>query len=155
MYDENKFAASADQNRRRMTKQRFHACGFLYDPGRRAVLLHLRDGNTSNNPNRWAFFGGLNEGAETYVECFLRELKEEIGLQLREGEARYLREYPDAASGIHRAVFYAQSTVREDELVLGEGAGFKWIALTELDRFDLTENTRDDLAYFAARVPGG
>ncbi|HVZ27487.1 MAG TPA: NUDIX domain-containing protein [Rhizomicrobium sp.] len=137
-----------------MTRANFHACGFLYDAARRAVLLHLRDGNTSNNPNRWAFFGGLNEGDETHVECFLRELREEIGLTLEKSEARYLREYPDAASGIHRVVFYAESAVREEALVLGEGAGFQWIALTDLTGFDLTENTRDDIAYFAARVLG-
>src|SRR5207244_6114350 len=65
-------------------RPKFWAGGFLFDAQARKVLLHLRDEQTPFNPIRWAFFGGLNEGNESFGECFIRELHEEIGLRSEE-----------------------------------------------------------------------
>ncbi len=48
-----------------MKIDKFYAGGFLYNPKIKAVLLHKRDDKTTFNPNKWAFFGGLNEPGET------------------------------------------------------------------------------------------
>jgi 8-oxo-dGTP pyrophosphatase MutT (NUDIX family) len=133
-------------------RDKFHACGFLYNPRKAQVLLHKRDGNTQRNPHKWAFFGGLNEEGETYVECFLRELKEEIGLSLEKTDARLLREYANWESAPYRVVFYAESEVSEDQLVLGEGAGFAWVPLASVIDLDLTDATSDDLGFFRSLV---
>src|SRR5262249_15939040 len=74
-------------------RQKFWAGGFLVDAQARKVLLHLRDDQTPFNPNRWACFGGLNEGNESFGECFVRELHEEIGLQVEPHQVIYLRDY--------------------------------------------------------------
>jgi len=115
-------------------------------------LLHLRDGQTLSNPNCWAFFGGLNEGSESFGECFVRELHEEIGLQVEPHRVTYLRDYARTTVAQHRAVFYALSDVPSERLRLGEGAGLAWIALDEISKLDLTEPTREDLEYFVARL---
>lgn len=127
------------------------ACGFLFDANQRKVLLHLRDGNTSWSPNRWAFFGGNGEAGESFRDCFVRELREEIGLAVAPEEAIALRIYR-LKSGRERAVFYVRAAVPVSELTLGEGAGMRWIGLAELDAYDLTEATRDDLRFFAAQL---
>jgi 8-oxo-dGTP diphosphatase len=130
------------------TKQ-FFACGFLYDPTRDAVFLHHRDGNTKWAPNKWAFFGGNSEEGETPTECLLRELEEEIGLTLSEDEVTFLRDYFAPHAGVQRHIFYA---VRDDDkstLRLGEGAGFDWVPLSDIDAYDLTDMTKDDLDYFS------
>lgn len=131
---------------------RFWAGGFLYNPENKSVFLHLRDNNTSINPNMWAFFGGLNERNETFLDCFIRELHEEIGLLLEKGDVRYLRDYLNTDLDTHRVVFYVERKISEKNLSLGEGAGFAWISLSQLDNYPLTAKTKDDVAYFKKAV---
>lgn len=135
--------------------EKFWAGGFLYNRKDGTVLLHHRDGNTKINPNKWAFFGGLNEGSETFIECFVRELYEEIGLSTRPEQAVFLREYLNTDMGTYRVIFYVESDVLEDDLTLGEGAGFEWIPLARVSDYDLTGETRDDLRYFIKMMGAG
>jgi 8-oxo-dGTP pyrophosphatase MutT (NUDIX family) len=129
----------------------FWAGGFLFDRPRTAVLLHHRDGNTSANPHKWAFFGGQGEQGESYVDCFVREMAEEIGLPLQPEQAVHLREYMNTLVNQYRVVFYVEIYVPTERLVLGEGAGFDWFALDAALRLDLAQRTRDDLEYFIAQ----
>jgi len=129
-------------------KERFWAGGFLFDPQKNQVLLHKRDSNTKFNPNSWAFFGGLQEGDESPVGCFVRELFEEIGLHVSPENVFHLCDYLNKEFDTYRHVFYVESNIRINELKLGEGAGFEWILLSRLDSKRLTEKTRVDLNYF-------
>ena len=129
----------------------FWAGGFLFDRLRTAVLLHHRDGNTSANPHKWAFFGGQGEQDESYVDCFVREMAEEIGLRLQPEQAVHLREYMNTLVNQYRVVFYVETYVPTERLVLGEGAGFGWFTLDAALRLDLAQRTRDDLDYFIAQ----
>ncbi|SRR5258708_2971171 len=132
--------------------EKFWAGGFLFDRKKRAVFLHKRDGNTRVNPNKWAFFGGLNEGSETFVECFVRELHEEIGLAIQPADAIPLREYLNTDLDTYRVVFYVESDIATDKLKLGEGAGFAWVPLAKISEYALTDKTRDDITYFVSGV---
>ena len=129
----------------------YWAGGFLYDRDTHSIFLHQRDGNTRSSPHKWAFFGGHNEGAESAAECFVRELEEEIGLRVRVDEAKWLCEYLNTDTGQHRIVFYVEKAVPVEQLVLGEGAGFAWVKISEAERLDLANKTRDDIRYFLAR----
>jgi 8-oxo-dGTP pyrophosphatase MutT (NUDIX family) len=135
--------------------KKFWAGGFLYNSKDGTVLLHHRDGNTKINPNKWAFFGGLNEGPETPVECFVRELREEIGFSVGPEQAIPLREYLNIDMGTYRVIFYVESDVSEDDLTLGEGAGFEWIPLAQVSGYNLTDKTQDDLRYFIKTMGTG
>ncbi len=130
----------------------FAAACFLYDRATQSVLLHKRDGNTTVNPHKWAFFGGHAEPGETDVQCCLRELKEEIGLSLRPRDLKRLRRYMNTEARQYRVVFYVEKRVELSELVLNEGAGFAWIELAKVEALDLSARSREDLRYFIARI---
>lgn len=128
----------------------FWAGGFLYNHSEHAVFLHLRDGNTQINPHKWSFFGGQSDAGESYLDCFVRELWEEIRYRVEPSEARLLREYINVAANQYRVVFYVESTVTADRLVLGEGADFAWFPVKEAFDLELSPRTREDLEYFAS-----
>lgn len=118
------------------------------------MLLHKRDANTHYNPNKWAFFGGLNEGDESPSECYARELKEEIGLDIDPPNIIPLCEYFNDEFSTYRVVFYSISNVHESKLHLTEGADFAWIRLDSLVQYDLTEKTSRDLDLFKKTYSG-
>ena len=128
------------------------AGGFLYDPIGHRVLLHLRDGNTKFNPNKWAMFGGLCTAGETPARCFIRELNEEIGLLAALDELVLLRSHLYKKLNTHRNVYFIRRAVNISCLTLGEGAGFKWFPLSRVDKYDLTELTRKDLNCFITQA---
>lgn len=51
------------------------------------------------------FFGGLSEPGESPLGCFLREAREESGLNLNAEEVTALRSYPSPRTGWMRHVF--------------------------------------------------
>lgn len=131
---------------------KFWAGGFLYNPKTQEIFLHRRDANTKFNPNKWAFFGGLNEGNETPVECFIRELEEEIGLKVAANQVISLCEYMNYEFNTYRIVFYVTTDVAQEDLILGEGAGFSWVSIKKLPTLDLTSYTEKDLKFFLEKV---
>ncbi len=126
----------------------FHAAGFFYNPKKREVLLHKRDGNTTYNPHKWAFFGGSSEGTEGPVETFVREIEEELAVQLTNGEPIPLCSYLNEESGRMRHIFYVLSEKPKSEMILGEGADFDWIPLDSVFEYDLSTKTIEDLSFF-------
>ncbi len=59
--------------------------GVLFVNSKGELLLHLRDDKPEiANPNLWGFIAGRLESGETVEEALLREVQEEIGVQLRE-----------------------------------------------------------------------
>ena len=50
-----------------------------------ALLLTRRSARLRNHPGQWAFPGGRLDAGETVIDCALREMEEEVGLQLSTG----------------------------------------------------------------------
>ena len=126
----------------------FFAGGFLYNPKTKEVLLHKRDDKTDVNPNMWGFFGGSSENDEIPIQTFIREIREELGIELSEGSIIPLCDYLNVKRDTHRYVFYVLSNKKKEEMVLGEGADFDWIPLANVFSYDLTTKTVDDLRTF-------
>ncbi len=131
-----------------MSGERFFAGGFLYNQKSQSVLLHKRDGNTTVNPHKWGFFGGLSEGEETPIETFMREMKEELDIDLVPDEIMPLCDYLNEERNVWRYVFLVKSDWDKSTMRLGEGADFDWIPLSRVFGFDLTDKTADDLRFF-------
>jgi len=131
-----------------MRKEKFYAGGFLYNPKAKSVLLHKRDAKTKMNPDKWAFFGGLNEEDETPEQTFVREIREELNIKIPENKIRPLCDYLNEELQTYRYVFYIESELEKSQMKLGEGEDFDWIPLNKVFNYDLTEKTERDLKTF-------
>jgi 8-oxo-dGTP pyrophosphatase MutT (NUDIX family) len=128
--------------------EKFWSGGFLYDPKNNSVLLHKRDSNTKFNPNSWAFFGGTQENDESPKETFMREMEEELSIEILEDQVIPLCDYLNEELNTYRYIFYVESNIRKDEMKLGEGSDFEWVPLEKVFSYDLTEKTGKDLKLF-------
>jgi len=131
-----------------MTNKLFFAGGFLYNPQTNSVLLHKRDLKSKFNPSKWAFFGGKSEGDENPTEVFMREMREELGIEIPKDQMISLCDYLNEKFNTHRYIFYVESDLKKDEMKLNEGADFDWIPLEKVFTYDLTEKTKRDLELF-------
>jgi 8-oxo-dGTP diphosphatase len=67
------------------------AQALLFDPAAR-LLIYLRDDKADIPfPNHWDFFGGHVEPSENPEQALVREVKEELGVELR--QKRFFRRY--------------------------------------------------------------
>lgn len=124
--------------------------GFLFDSRKNFVLLHHRSKDAKFNPDKWAFFAGLCYKNETPERCFARELREETGVKAMKSEIQPLDAYlnKNIDPGTFRYSFFVEKDSRKTKIVLGEGAGFKWIPLQKVFKYDLTRYTKKDLKTF-------
>ncbi len=127
---------------------KFYACGIIYNPKENTVLLQKRDDKAEFNPNRWCFFGGSNEGNEKPIDTFIREIKEELNIDLILSQLKIYREYFNEEHQSQRYVYLFETELTKNEMKLGEGADFDWIPLDKVLGYDLTIWTRHDLEDF-------
>jgi mutator protein MutT len=104
-----------------------------------AAALVFRDGKlliTQRYPGAhlgglWEFPGGKREPAETFEDCLVRELREELGIEVVVGELVESLIHDYAEKTVHLRFFRCQWKQNEPE-PLGCPA-FKWITASELD----------------------
>ena len=81
----------------------------------------------------WEFPGGKREPAETFEECLVREIREELGVEISVGKLfeSVTHAYPEKAV---RLKFFVCRLERGEPQMLG-CAAFKWISAAELDNY--------------------
>jgi len=82
----------------------------------------------------WEFPGGKREGDETFEQCLVREIHEELGIGISVGEL-FEEISHDYAEKSVRLKFFTCKLVRGEPRLLG-CAAFKWIGKPELDDFE-------------------
>jgi 8-oxo-dGTP pyrophosphatase MutT (NUDIX family) len=102
------------------------------------LLLQLRDNLPHvSDPGKIGLFGGRREGVESFLECVVREVHEEIGLYLPPERFELIVRYfgPDhsAPGGTRHGEVFVARDVPVDRLIVTEG-GLKIIAMDELKR---------------------
>jgi 8-oxo-dGTP diphosphatase len=104
-------------------------------------LLQMRDGNPGIcHPLMWNFFGGRLEADESPIEGAIREMLEEIG---HKSERTALEEIGVQEDGVQRVyVVRMITTIEQRQIVLGEGAGFGYFSIDDMQRIDITPMTR-------------
>ena len=125
-----------------MDNTQFGASVILYKEDQ--VLLQLRTFDAKSYPGFWSTFGGHIEEGEQSEAAAVREIEEELGLQLelsqlvRLGSASVLR--GDTPVKIH--FFAAALEVELSDLILSEGAGFGFFPAREIQSLRLTPATK-------------
>lgn len=78
----------------------------------------------------WEFPGGKREESETFEECLVREIREELSIDITVGKLFEEVTHAYETKTIHLKFFFCEWTGREPE-ALG-CAAFKWIRKSEL-----------------------
>jgi 8-oxo-dGTP diphosphatase len=102
------------------------ACAILIDT-RGRLLFQRRDKFPSIiQPGKISLFGGHREGKETYRQCVVREIHEEISYFVSAGRFRHLTSYDgddlEVRGGSVHAEFYVADGIPADKLLVTEGS---------------------------------
>ena len=113
------------------------AAAIHFDPLGR-LLLQLRD-NIPNirYPGMLGLFGGHREGDESFLDCVVREVHEELSFYLPPDRFRYIAHHIgpdfDMRGGTLHAEFFVASDVPIEKLMVTEGT-LKIVTLNEVDQ---------------------
>jgi 8-oxo-dGTP diphosphatase len=107
----------------------------LINPITKKLLFQKRPKNTKWNPNVWGFFGGKNENNETKEECLIREIKEEINLDLNINNLNLLK------SDIYEQTecYFFYHIIKPEQLTqlkLLEGQDWIWVSFKQAQELD-------------------
>ena len=116
----------------------------------RQILLFLRDDLPHiPYPNTWDVPGGHVEEGETAAQCIVREMKEEMGLDLEGFELFSVREFSDRIE----YTFWKAADLNIDEISLQEGQCLKWFSEEEAKATALAYGFNEIVADFYAKAP--
>lgn len=105
-------------------------------------LLQMRNGKEGIcNPLMWNFFGGgLENPDEEPLRTALREMKEEIGIEVTEQDFRFLGTVEEGEKMVY--VFDCIPRLEWADIVVNEGAGAGWFTKGEILQIPITEKTK-------------
>jgi 8-oxo-dGTP diphosphatase len=107
------------------------AAGLVFREGKLLITLRHEDVHLGG---LWEFPGGKREANETFEQCLIRELKEELGIDVEVGELveSAIHEYPEKKV---RLEFFRCRWLRNEPQTLG-CADFKWVGAEELEKYE-------------------
>jgi 8-oxo-dGTP diphosphatase len=107
------------------------AAGLVFRDGK---LLITRRPAGAHLGGLWEFPGGKREAGETLSECLVRELREELGIEVEVGRrlAQVTHRYPDKTVCLE---FFQCRWTRFEPRTLG-CPDFKWVSAAELEEYE-------------------
>lgn len=107
------------------------ACAIIEHKGK---ILAAQRSAVMANPMKWEFPGGKIEKTETAEECLLREIKEEMGIQIsiHKNLEPVLYSYPDWILKLHPFICRLES----GEIALAEHMAYEWLEPDALESLD-------------------
>ncbi len=109
-------------------------CAIIEQNGR--VLAAQRSSRMAM-PLKWEFPGGKIDPGETAEECLVREVREELGIEIEVGEAltHVTHTYPEFRVTLYPFI----CKIRSGDIVLHEHAALAWLMPNELSNLDWAE----------------
>ena len=107
------------------------ACGILHKNNR--FLIAQRSKDDEHHPLRWEFPGGKKRKGESIEECIIRELEEELGIQVHVQEL-YNKKEIDDVTFIHLIVEWVSG-----DITLNEHEDANWVSVESLQDYDLLD----------------
>ncbi|MCJ7772448.1 MAG: NUDIX domain-containing protein [Desulfobacterales bacterium] len=125
-------------------------CSIIFVNDKKQVLLFLRDDKPDIPfPNMWDVPGGHVEENETQEQCIVREMKEEMGMQLNGFQTFSVEEFDDRIE----YAFWKKENIVINEITLTEGQCLKWFSENEVKHTKLAYGFNKILNDFFARAP--
>lgn len=101
------------------------------------VLLQLRCKDEFLYPNCWTLPGGRVEEGESVEQAIRREVKEELGLDLRDHNVFKTIVQNASDEIIERHICWGNISERVENLELGEGTALKYFSSKEIPRLEV------------------
>ncbi len=113
-------------------------------------ILAVQRGPESSHPWKWEFPGGKINPEETGAECVVREVEEELGLQI---EVLSQMEYIDYEYEIERIrLIPFVCNISSGEISLNEHVAKRWFCFVEWELIDWQEADRELILKNRARL---
>lgn len=113
-------------------------------------ILAVQRGPESSHPWKWEFPGGKINPEETGAECVVREVEEELGLQI---EVLSQMEYIDYEYDIERIrLIPFVCNISSGEISLNEHVAKRWFCFVEWELIDWQEADRELILKNRARL---
>lgn len=134
------------------SRHREVASALLIDRKNRFLLQQRDDVPGILQPGKIGLFGGHREDDETYLECVVREISEEIGCSVPPSQFEHLASYNgvefDGGSGTVRAEFFIARGLLPEALVVTEGS----LLIVEPDEIAAVERNLTPSAQIAIKA---
>lgn len=121
------------KNREKNTMKETRKVAFIWFYNEKNQILLQERWYYSKYGEEWSFFGWWIESWETPEEWFLREAKEELGLDMKKFDYKYIGdfifEFPNRI--VHRSIFLIKTDLKETDFTVYEWAGAKYFDLDE------------------------
>jgi 8-oxo-dGTP pyrophosphatase MutT (NUDIX family) len=111
------------------------------------ILLQLRDQYAINRPNMWAFFGGAVENNESPIEVAIRELYEELRININLTYITYIIR-KKVEGNFKKHLFTFDTTYDESyfKTRLNEGKDTRYFSLNEINCLTNMKNVDKNIA---------
>ena len=125
-------------------------CSIIFINDDQEVLLFLRDDiPTIPFPNMWDVPGGHLEPGETPEACIIREMQEEMELELADFSLFSIMEFPDRIE----YTFWKKANMDINDIPLHEGQRLQWFSRKEVEKTALALGFNEILHNFFAEAP--
>jgi 8-oxo-dGTP diphosphatase len=139
-------------NIKRSPQPREIACAILIDTFGNFLLQQRDDVTGILHPGKVGLFGGHREGDETYLECVVREIHEEISLFVPTKQFEFLVRFDgtdmDVDGGFVHGEFFIARDIPVDALVVTEGS----LLIVKADEINNIERRMTPSARFAMQA---
>ncbi|MFO7560219.1 MAG: NUDIX hydrolase [Desulfobacterales bacterium] len=125
-------------------------CSIIFINDKEQVLLFLRDDIPDIPfPNMWDVPGGHLEPGESPEACIVREMREEMDLELEDFKLFSVREFDDRIE----YTFWKKQNLDISQITLWEGQRLDWFSKEEVEKTELALGFNQILESFFLEAP--